>query len=72
MAVTLSAVGGAMHVGVNWLIAVLLILVPLHSASAAVMVWHGRSSRMFWILNASYILQVLIMALAYVYVEHIM
>ncbi|MBC6445178.1 MAG: hypothetical protein GDA50_07110 [Alphaproteobacteria bacterium GM202ARS2] len=69
VAIVLTAFGGASHVGADWLCAVVFLTLVVGSGALAADLWQGRSTAFMLAVFASYAVSIVIMALAYVYVE---
>ena len=69
VAVVLSAFGGAYALDMAWLWSVIFVVLVVGSGVLAGSLWWGRSMPFIGVLLGSYVVMVVIMALAYVYVE---
>ncbi|MBC6445177.1 MAG: DUF1761 family protein [Alphaproteobacteria bacterium GM202ARS2] len=72
VAIVLTAFGGTFSVGADWLWAVIVMIVAVNSTVGATNLWQGRSTRFVAIGNSYHAVQIIVMALAYVYVERVM
>ena len=72
VAIVLSAFSATYYVGAAWLWAVVVTIVAVNSTVGANNFWQGHSFRFVAINNGYHAAQVVVMALAYVYVEKFM